>query len=186
MTPNNSVLGASVSRLEDHGLLTGQSRFIDDLQLPGTLSAAFVRSPYGHALINGVNTEAACQVPGVVAVYTLTDLQPWLTDTRMATGLPSNSFRLDVNPRVLAADEVVYVGEPIAVVIATSRYAAEDAADLVEVDCEPLEAVADCRAALLADSPGAPQKTLSQPGSHFRFRLRSRRRRVSAGGCNHQ
>ena len=158
MTPNNSVLGASVSRLEDHGLLTGQSRFIDDLQLPGTLSAAFVRSPYGHALINGVNTEAACQVPGVAAVYTLTDLQPWLTDTRMATGLPSNSFRLDVNPRVLAADEVVYVGEPIAVVIATSRYAAEDAADLVEVDCEPLEAVTDCRAALLADSPGAHRK----------------------------
>ncbi len=158
MTPNNSVLGASVSRLEDHGLLTGQSRFIDDLQLPGTLSAAFVRSPYGHALINGVNTEAACQVPGVVAVYTLTDLQPWLTDTRMATGLPSNSFRLDVNPRVLAADEVVYVGEPIAVVIATSRYAAEDAADLVEVDCEPLEAVADCRAALFADSPGVHRK----------------------------
>ena len=158
MTPNNSVLGASVSRLEDHGLLTGQSRFIDDLQLPGTLSAVFVRSPYGHALINGVNTEAACQVPGVIAVYTLTDLQPWLTDTRMATGLPSNSFRLDVNPRVLAADEVVYVGEPIAVVIATSRYVAEDAADLVEVDYEPLEAVADCRAALLADSPGVHRK----------------------------
>ena len=158
MTPNNSVLGASVSRLEDHGLLTGQSRFIDDLQLPGTLSAVFVRSPYGHALINGVNTEAACQVPGVIAVYTLTDLQPWLTDTRMATGLPSNSFRLDVNPRVLAADEVVYVGEPIAVVIATSRYVAEDAADLVEVDYEPLEAVADCRAALFTDSPGVHRK----------------------------
>ncbi len=153
MTENSSVLGAPVGRLEDHGLLTGQARFVDDLRLPGSLCAAFVRSPYSHALINGISTQAALQIPGVAAVYTLSDLQPRLTGTRMATGLPSSSIRLDVKPGVLAADEVVYVGEPVAVVIAASRYAAEDAADLVEIDYEPLEAVADCRAALSAESP---------------------------------
>lgn len=150
----------SVRRLEDHGLLTGSARFVDDLQLPGTLCAAFVRSPYGHALVNRTNTEQAAKAPGVVAVLTLSDLQPRLTDTRMATGLPSRSLRLDVKPGVLAGDEVVYAGEPVAVVIAGSRYAAEDAADLVEVDYEPLEVVADCRSALHADSP-AVHRTLS-------------------------
>ncbi len=158
MTHNGRVLGASVGRLEDYGLLTGQARFIDDLQLPGALSAAFVRSPYSHALITGINTQAAFQIPGVAAVYTLSDLRPRLTDTRMDTGLPSSSFRLDARPGVLAADEVVYVGEPVAVVIAASRYAAEDAADLVEIDYEPLAAVSDCRAALSADSPSVHRK----------------------------
>ena len=120
MTQNNRVLGASVGRLEDHGLLTGSARFIDDLQLSGVLSAAFVRSPYAHATVNGIDTEQAAKTPGVVAVYTLSDLQPWLTDTRMAAGLPSRSFRLNVNPGVLAGDEVAYAGEPVALVIAAS------------------------------------------------------------------
>ena len=155
MTQNNRVLGASVGRLEDHGLLTGSARFIDDLQLSGVLSAAFVRSPYAHATVNGIDTEQAAKTPGVVAVYTLSDLQPWLTDTRMAAGLPSRSFRLNVNPGVLAGDEVAYAGEPVALVIAASRHVAEDAADLVEVDYEPLEAVADCRLALAGGGPTA-------------------------------
>ena len=146
------MLGASVNRLEDHGLLTGSARFVDDLQLSGTLSAAFVRSPYAHAWIEQINTEEALKMSGVVAVYTLSDLKPWLTATRLATGLPSGSYRLKVNPGVLAGDEVVYVGEPVAVVIAISRYVAEDAADLVEINYEPLPAVADCRAALSAGS----------------------------------
>ena len=158
MTQNNRVLGASVGRLEDHGLLTGSARFIDDLQLSGVLSAAFVRSPYAHAMVNGIDTEQALKTPGVVAVYTLSDLQPWLTDTRMAAGLPSRSFRLNANPGVLAGDEVAYAGEPVALVIAASRYVAEDAADLVEVDYEPLHAVADCRLALADGGPTAHGK----------------------------
>ena len=169
MTQNNSVLGAPVGRLEDHGLLTGQARFIDDLQLPGTLSAAFVRSPYSHALITGINTQTALQIPGVAAVYTLSDLKHRLTGTRMDTGLPSSSFRLDARPGVLAADEVVYVGEPVAVVIAASRYAAEDAADLVEIDYEPLAAVADCRAALSVDSPRVHGKLSHNLVAAFEF-----------------
>ena len=158
MARNSSVLGASVNRLEDHGLLTGSARFIDDLQLSGTLHAAFVRSPYAHATVNGIDTEEAAKTPGVAAVYTLADLQPWLTDTRMAVALPSSSYRLDVNPGVLAGDEVAYAGEPVALVIAVSRYVAEDAADLVEIDYEPLEAVADCRFALAGGGPTAHRK----------------------------
>ena len=148
MTQKNNVLGASIGRLEDYGLLTGSARFIDDLQLSGTLHAAFVRSPYSHAMVNGIETGEAANTPGVAAVYTLADLQPRLTGARMAAGLPSRSYRLDVNPGVLAGNEVAYAGEPVAVVVAVSRYIAEDAADLVEVDYEPLEAVADCRLAL--------------------------------------
>ncbi len=166
---HNNVLGTSVRRLEDRGLLTGSARFIDDLQLSGTLSAAFVRSPYAHALVNGIDTEAASQAPEVVAVFTLSDLAPWLTDTRLAAGLPSGSFRLKVNPAVLAGDEVVYVGEPVAVVIAASRYAAEDAADLVEVDYEPLDAVADCRLALNAGSPVVHEKLSHNLVAQFDF-----------------
>lgn len=168
-TPNDSYPGAPVRRLEDYGLLTGSARFVDDLQLPGTLCAAFVRSPYGHALVNWTNTEEAARAPGVVAVHTLSDLQPRLTGTRMATGLPSRSLRLDVKPAVLAGDEVVYAGEPVAVVIACSRYAAEDAADLVEVDYEPLDVVADCRSALRAGSPAVHRKLSHNLAAAFEF-----------------
>ena len=160
LSPSDRVLGKSVSRLEDHGLLTGNARFIADLHLPGALSAAFVRSPYSHALINKIDTETAAQAPGVVAVYSLADLAPRLTSARLAAGLPSGSYRLKVDPAVLAGDEVVYVGEAVAVVIAASRYAAEDAADLVEVDYEPLDAVADCRQALVS-APPVVHRTLS-------------------------
>ena len=169
MSQNSRVLATTVRRLEDYGLLTGSARFVDDLQLPGTLCAAFVRSPYGHALVNLINTEQAAKAPGVVAVHTLSDLQPLLTDTRMATGLPSRSFRLDVKPGVLGGDEVVYAGEPVAVVIACSRYAAEDAADLVEVDYEPLDVVADCRSALHADGPSVHRKLSHNLAARFDF-----------------
>lgn len=159
----------SVRRLEDHGLLTGSARFVDDLQLPETLCAAFVRSPYGHSLVNQINTEEALKLPEVIAVYTLSDLRPRLTGTRMATGLPSRSLRLDVKPGVLAGDEVVYAGEPVAVVIACSRYAAEDAADLVEVDYEPLDVVADCRSALNAGGPTVHRKLSHNLAAAFEF-----------------
>ena len=169
LTPSGRVLGKSVRRLEDHGLLTGNARFIADLHLPGALSAAFVRSPYSHALINEIDTEAAAQAPGVVAVYSLTDLEPRLTSARLAAGLPSGSYRLKVDPAVLAGDEVVYVGEAVAVVIAASRYAAEDAADLVEVDYEPLDAVADCRHALASDGPAAHRNLSHNLAAQFEF-----------------
>lgn len=146
--------GNLTNRLEDPALLTGRARFVDDIRLPGMLAAAFVRSPYGHALIRGIDKQPALAVPGVHAVLTLNDIRPHLVTEFLIVGLPSPAYRQDADRPVLAGSEVVHVGEPIAIVIADDRYLAEDAAALVEVQYEPLPAIADCRAAL---APGAPR-----------------------------
>ena len=159
----------SGSRLEDFDLLTGRARFIGDLQLPGALHAAFVRSPYSHALVNAIHTDAASHAPGVIAVYTLADLAPRLVSTRLASALPSGSYRLAVDPALLAGTEVVYTGEAVAIVIATSRSAAEDAADQVDVDYDPLDAVADCRAALHTDAASVHNKLSHNLAAAFEF-----------------
>ncbi len=144
--------GARVKRVEDPALLQGLGQFVDDIRLSGALSAAFVRSPYAHARIRSINTAKARRAPGVRAVYTLTDLQAWLA-RRFPLILPNPAIRQPWMPYALARDEVCYAGEAAAVVVADSRYAAEDGADLVEVEYEPLPAAADCRASL---EPGAP------------------------------
>ncbi|MDB5765142.1 MAG: hypothetical protein JWQ21_4137 [Herminiimonas sp.] len=148
----NRIVGASTRRLEDDPLVRGKGRFLDDLRFPDTLAAAFVRSPYAHAAIGAIDTSAALEVPGVVAVLTLDDLRPHLTGDRLVVGLPTKAYLLDVNRPVLARHEVVHVGEPVAVVIAQSRYIAEDAAELVNIDYDPLPVAADCRDALAADA----------------------------------
>ena len=109
------------------------------------LHAAYVRSPHGHAVILRVDATTARALPGVQAVYSMADLRPYLVETHLKVGLPSPSYRQDVNRPALAEDEVTYVGEPVAIVIADSRYLAEDAAALVQVDYDPLPAVSDCR-----------------------------------------
>jgi aerobic carbon-monoxide dehydrogenase large subunit len=147
------VVGRDVPRIEDAALIRGKGRFVDDIALPGMLHAAFVRSPHAHAAIRGIEVAAACSLPGVRAVLTLTDLVPHLTGTRLVVAMPSPSYRQSLDRPVLADREVVHVGEGVAVVIADSRYVAEDAASLVGVEYEPLPAVADCVAAL---EPGAP------------------------------
>ena len=149
----SGLIGRSVPRLEDPALLRGQGRFIDDIRLPDQLEAAFVRSPHGHAAIRAIDKAAALALPGVHAVLTLDDLRPHLRIDRLAVGLPSPSYRQERNRPALAADEVVHVGEPVAIVVAADRYIAEDAAALVAVDYEPLPAVGDCRAALGPDAP---------------------------------
>ncbi|MEL0019965.1 MAG: molybdopterin cofactor-binding domain-containing protein, partial [Rickettsiales bacterium] len=140
------------NRLEDPALLRGGGRFIDDIVRPGMLEAAFVRSPYGHAAIAGIDSTAAAALPGVHAVLTRADLKPYLQNEFLVVGLPSKLYKQDRNRPALAGDEVVHVGEPVAIVVADNRYVAEDAAALVDVVYEPLPAVADCRAAL---APGA-------------------------------
>jgi carbon-monoxide dehydrogenase large subunit len=130
---------------------------VDDIALPGMLHAAFLRSPHAHAAITRIDTSAAAAMPGVHAVLTLADLAPHLTDTRLVVAMPSPSYRLDLHRPILADREVVHVGEAIAVVIAESRYVAEDAAAAIEVDYDPLPAVADFVAALHPDSPTAHQ-----------------------------
>ena len=147
------LIGSRIPRLEDEPLLRGRGRFVDDLAVAGLLHAAFVRSPHPHARIRNVATAAAMALPGVHAVLTLDDLAPVLAQRRMTrrshAGNPLDAFW----PFALADREVSYVGEPVAIVVAASRYVAEDAAALVAVDYEALPAAADCRDAA---RPGAP------------------------------
>ena len=152
---NAKLFGSRARRLEDPALLTGRARFIDDIDFPDMLHAAFVRSPHAHASIRGIDAVAARAADGVHAVYTLADLMPHLVTERLVVGLPSSAYRQDVNRPALAGDEVVHVGEPVAIVVADNRYLAEDAATLVEVDYDPLPVVADCRDALEDGAPTA-------------------------------
>ncbi len=126
-------MGARVKRVEDPRLLTGQARFLDDIDVPGMLEVAFVRSPYPAARIVGIDTKAAKAAPGVRAVIAFEDCPVvlWQKDA------------YEVGQPVLAHGEVRYVGEPVVAVVAENRYVAEDAAELVTVHYEPLEPVLD-------------------------------------------
>jgi aerobic carbon-monoxide dehydrogenase large subunit len=147
-------IGHSIKRLEDGPLLTGRGRFVGDLRFPDILEAAFVRSPHAHARIRSIDRAAARRAPGVRAVFTFADLKPLLAQERLPLQFRTAQLPPDITPFVLAKDEVAFVGEAVAVVIAETRYLAEDAAALVAVDYEPLPAVSDCRQAL---APGAPR-----------------------------
>jgi aerobic carbon-monoxide dehydrogenase large subunit len=155
-------IGHSVKRLEDHPLLTGTGRFVADLRFPDTLEAAFVRSPHAHAAMRGIDTSAARRCPGVHAVLTLADLLPLLAQVRLPLQFRTAQLPADITPLVLAKDEVAFVGEAVAVVVAQTRYLAEDAAALVAVDYEVLPAVSDCRQAL---QPGAPRAHRGRGGN---------------------
>ncbi len=146
-------IGRAVPRLEDLPLLRGAGRFVDDIHIAGMLQAAFVRSPHAHAAIRAIEAAAARKMPGVRAVLTLADLRPHLSAPRLPLQFRSAALPQDITPFVLAGEEVAYVGEAVALVIAETRYAAEDAAALVAVDFEELPAVADCRRAVEPDAP---------------------------------
>ena len=148
-------IGKAIRRLEDRPLLTGAGRFIDDLRLRDVLEAAFVRSPHAHAVIRRIDATAARRMPGVEAVLTLADLSPLISQERLPLQFRTAELPPDITPFVLAKEEVAFVGEAVAVVIARSRYLAEDAAAAVAVDYEPLPAVSDCRSALAPAAPPA-------------------------------
>jgi carbon-monoxide dehydrogenase large subunit len=160
--PRFQYIGQAIKRIEDRPLLTGAGRFVGDLKFSDMLEAAFVRSPHAHAAIRGINTSAARRHPGVHAVYTLADLLPLLAQERLPLQFRTAQLPPDITPLVLARDEVSFVGEAVAVVIAQSRYVAEDAAALVAVDYEPLPGVSDCRQAL---APGAPRVHRARPSN---------------------
>jgi carbon-monoxide dehydrogenase large subunit len=147
-------IGARVLRLEDDAFLRGRGRFIDDIAAPGVRHAAFVRSPHAHALVGSVDKSAALALAGVHAVLTLDDLAPVMAKRRMLRHSNSGYPLDEMWAFALADGEVSYVGEPVAIVIADSRYIAEDAAALVQVDYEVLPAAVDCRDAV---APGAPR-----------------------------
>ncbi|NDW04894.1 xanthine dehydrogenase family protein molybdopterin-binding subunit [Jiella pacifica] len=145
--PADRWVGRSVPRIEDAALLTGRGRFIDDLPThAGTLAAAILRSPHGHAAIRSIDATAALASDGVVAVVTGDDVQR-LTRS-MTVGVKAN-----VECWPIATDRVRYVGEPVAIVVAADRYLAEDAAERIAVDYEILPAVVDPEAALGSDAP---------------------------------
>lgn len=154
------LVGRAMPRVEDGTLIRGGARFLDDIQLPGMLHAAFLRSSLAHARIGRIDATAARALPGVVAVLTAADLLPYLTRNELRVALPSPNFRLELHRPVLVEQEARHVGEPMAVVIAESRYIAEDALALIEVDYDPLPAVVDPVAAL---APGAPPAHDGEP-----------------------
>ena len=156
-----STIGARVPRLEDHALLTGRARFVDDIAANGVLSAAFVRSPHPHALIRSVDTSAARAVEGIAAVLTLDDLVPVLKQRRMLRTSNSGT-RLDQSWCFALADgEVSFVGEPVAIVVGCDRYVAEDAAALIAVDYDVLPAAADCQTAYTESAPAVRRELKS-------------------------
>jgi carbon-monoxide dehydrogenase large subunit len=150
-------LGAAVKRLEDPAILTGRGRYVDDLALPGMLEVAFVRSSEAHAMIRKIDVASARALPGVHSVLLLEDLG---VDQRMVQANPHPLLGQNITQYPLARDEVCYVGETIAMVLAENRYVAEDAASLVQVDYEPLPAVVDVRDAA---QPGAPKVHAGSP-----------------------
>lgn len=149
-------IGERITRSEDPRLLTGQALFVDDVNIPGMLHAAFLRSDYAHAYIRGIDVSAARNRPGVVAVFTAEDMGgDWQPGPPLVSPPPTvEDITFHSRRQVpLAKDKVRHVGEPIAVVIAESRYVAEDAVEDIIVDLDSLEVVADIEHALDADAP---------------------------------
>jgi aerobic carbon-monoxide dehydrogenase large subunit len=153
-------MGVRMPRIEDAALLCGRGRFVDDIPVPDALHAAFLRSPHVHARLLRIDTSKARNYAGVQAVFTFDDIRPQLAHDHIPVGLPSAAICFDAAPLPLARDELTYAGEPIAVVVATSRAIAEDAVRLIEIDASPLPAVVDPVAGL---TTGAPRARLDCP-----------------------
>jgi len=168
VSPEARYVNARVRRNEDARLLTGRARFVDDVQLPGLLHVAFVRSEHAHGRLIKVDGAAARRRPGVVAVYTFDDLGEYGRPAPVLVPPPPISG-LVFHPRThrpLASGKVRYVGEPIAMIVAESRYLAEDAVRDVIVDVDPLDAVVDLEAALTAGAARVHDDLESNAAAH--------------------
>ncbi|MGD8622229.1 MAG: xanthine dehydrogenase family protein molybdopterin-binding subunit [Anaerolineales bacterium] len=150
------LIGKPIKRNEDPRLLTGQALFVDDVELPGMLHAAFLRSDYAHANFKSIDVSAALERDGVVAVYTADDMgDDWSPGPPLVIPPPTiEEVTFNTRTQVpLVKEKVRHAGEPLAVVIAESRYIAEDALDDIVVDLEPLPVVVDIEHALDEDAP---------------------------------
>ncbi len=127
-------VGQRLKRKEDIRLLTGKGRFVDDIKIPGMHFVAILRSPYAHAKIKRIETSRALKQPGVLAVVTGKEIQEMTNPMAPAPALPIEYYPM-------AVEKTRFVGEPVAAVVASSRYLAEDALEWIEVDYEPLEPV---------------------------------------------
>ncbi len=150
MDQSARFVGKPIRRREDPRLLTGQGTYVGDMALPGMAHAAILRSPYAHARIRRIDGAEAARALGVLFVGTAADLGPVARPLPLLNPAPALRPRM---PSPLAVGVVRHVGEPVAVVVATDRYAAEDALDLIRVEYDELPAVADAARAL---EPGAP------------------------------
>lgn len=161
--PEFHYIGQHLPRKEDYRLLTGLGRYVDDIEVPGALHACFVRSPHAHARIVSINGEAARQMPGVVAIVTGHDLARWTTRQRMAPPIEGlQPMEMDTLPTT----KVRFQGDPVACVIATDRYLAEDAAEQVLVEYQVLPVVSSMWLALEPDSPLVDESLSSNLLSH--------------------
>jgi carbon-monoxide dehydrogenase large subunit len=164
----SKLFGARIKRREDPRLVTGKATYTDDLKLPGTVHAVFVRSPHAHARIRHIDVAAARRAPGVVAVFTGTDLAGKVGALPCAWLIPNADLKTPPHP-AMASDRVRYAGDAVAVVVAEDRYAAKDAADLVGVDYDPLSVVTDAER---ATQPGASQLHAEAPqNTAFRWKV---------------
>jgi 2-furoyl-CoA dehydrogenase large subunit len=145
--PSAPWLGRSIPRVEDAALLTGRGRFFDDVAVPpGTLHAAILRSPHAHAAITAIDTSRVAALPGVACVLTGADIRRLTSSLVVGVRGPMECWPI-------ATERVRYVGEPVAIAVASDRYLAEDALDLIDVRYEPLPAVVDPLMALRPDAP---------------------------------
>jgi len=164
-------VGQRIPRNEDPRLLTGQALFVDDVDLPGMLHAAFLRSAYAHARIRSIDVSAALERPGVVAVYTAADMGDFWRPGPLLVPAPHAIPGVVFHARTqipMVKDKARHIGDPIAVIIAESRYIAEDALDDIWVDYEPLEAVVDMERALEPDAPLIHEDLPSNLAAHVR------------------
>jgi len=160
--------GERIKRNEDPRLLTGQALYVDDVDLPNMLHAAFLRSPYAHAKIINIDVSQALQREGVVAVYTANDLGDyWKEGPLLVSPPPVKDITFNQKTQVpLVKDKIKFAGEPIVMVLAESRYSAEDALADIQIDYEPLQAVVDMEKALAEDSPLIHEEIGSNVAAH--------------------
>ncbi|MFN7918705.1 MAG: xanthine dehydrogenase family protein molybdopterin-binding subunit [Bryobacteraceae bacterium] len=149
ITKTESLVGKRLKRREDPRLITGTATYVDDVQLPGMHHACIVRSPHAAAKIKSINVKPALDLPGVVAAFTGEDTKG-VGPVPCGASLPG--LRVP-HHYILAIDRVYFVGHPVAVVVAADKYVARDAADRVEIEWEPLDAVADPEKAIAAGAP---------------------------------
>jgi aerobic carbon-monoxide dehydrogenase large subunit len=148
-------IGKSMPRVEDRRYLEGRGRYLDDISLPDMLHAVFLRSPVAHGKIRSIDVSAARDMAGVHFIFTYGDLRAVLMQDRIPQAMAAGAIKFDVDPYVLAKDEVCHAGEPIAIILADSRHEAEDALLAIDLDIDELPAVVDPFAGLEPGSPNA-------------------------------
>jgi carbon-monoxide dehydrogenase large subunit len=173
---SNPSVGTPLPRKEDYRFLTGQGRYLDDVVISGALHAHFLRSPHAHARIRGIDIEAASKAPGVVRIVTGRDLVEWTTVLRMA---PPIEGLHPVEMTTLPIDKVRFIGDPVVCIVARDRYLAEDAAELIEIEYEPLAPITNMEGALAAGAALVDEALASNLISHQTFTAGDPKRRFA-------